>query len=274
MIEILMSTYNGEEFLTEQLDSLLNQSYNDWHLSIRDDGSTDTTPEIITRYISQNPDRISLLTDNLGNVGVIGSFEQLLSNAPEADYYMFCDQDDVWMPDKVEITHHYMYETEQTYPETPLLAFTDLTATDRKLTPIDNFFHINRIKVGSCQKFNYICVSNPVAGCTIMINRLARTEVLPFPANIPMHDWWIAAKTTQVGRTILINKPTILYRQHGDNIYGAKRVGIRHYVNRFLHPCATFADFGKLRPMLDALQFGSTAKFYYYKLRYHIIRRL
>ena len=101
MIAILMSTYNGERYLREQIDSLLNQTYKDWKLYIRDDGSTDETISIIESYVNDYPDLIVLLKDDLGNLGSARSFMRILS-VVDADYYMFCDQDDVWLPNKVK----------------------------------------------------------------------------------------------------------------------------------------------------------------------------
>ena len=107
MVAILMSTYNGERYLREQIDSLLNQTYKDWKLYIRDDKSTDGTVSIIEGYVRVYPDQIVYKSDGFGNLGAGCSFMQLLSSI-DSDYYMFCDQDDVWMEDKIERTYLYL----------------------------------------------------------------------------------------------------------------------------------------------------------------------
>ena len=103
MIDILLSTYNGEVFLGELIDSVMGQTYQDCRLLVRDDGSTDGTLGILRTYQDNYPQRIVLTNDMLGNVGVIKSFELLLANS-SSEYIMFCDQDDVWLPNKVELS--------------------------------------------------------------------------------------------------------------------------------------------------------------------------
>ena len=99
-VDILLATYNGERFLDEQMHSLLSQSYTEWHLIIRDDGSTDNTLAIIQRYKKQYPNKITILEDNLANLGACRNFGRILEQS-DADYAMFCDQDDVWLPKKI-----------------------------------------------------------------------------------------------------------------------------------------------------------------------------
>lgn len=98
-VVILMSTYNGEEYLESQIKSILNQTYKKWQLYIRDDGSTDNTVNIIEKYCALDP-RINFYNENSrNNVGVVHSFMELLENV-EADYYMFSDQDDFWLKNR------------------------------------------------------------------------------------------------------------------------------------------------------------------------------
>ena len=135
-ILILLSTYNGEKYLKVQLDSLFSQSYKNFKLIARDDGSSDKTLEILKYY------DIELLSSN-ENIGVKSSFETLLKYAFEnsdADYFMFCDQDDVWNQDKVELTFQKMYEMEELYKNTPILVHTDLEVVDENLHTINPSF--------------------------------------------------------------------------------------------------------------------------------------
>lgn len=134
MIAILMSTYNGSLFIKEQIESILKQTNKEWLLYIRDDGSTDDTRMILQEYAKKNPNKIHLLRDEFMNMGAGRSFMYLLK-VVDADYYMFCDQDDVWMENKIERTYSYLRELEQKYGEnTAIGVFTDLTVVDADLT--------------------------------------------------------------------------------------------------------------------------------------------
>ena len=128
-VTILMSTYNGEQFLAEQIESIQNQTFVDWELLIRDDGSKDQTPDIIKNF-AEKDDRISFLNpQNRENLGVIKSFHSLLKHQ-SSDYYFFSDQDDVWLPTKLQM----QLEEAKKYPrELPLLVYTDLTIVDQQL---------------------------------------------------------------------------------------------------------------------------------------------
>lgn len=108
-VAILMSTYNGEKYLDAQIKSIINQTNPHWHLYIRDDGSRDRTPQIIQKYVRQD-NRISWLNpDHVVNRGVTRSFMELLQQTT-ADFYMFCDQDDVWLPNKIQVTLNKMLQ--------------------------------------------------------------------------------------------------------------------------------------------------------------------
>ena len=125
MIAILMSTYNGECYLKDQIESILSQTYKDWILYIRDDGSTDRTIRIIKTYVGNYPDKIIYEYDRLGNLGSGRSFMKLLSSI-DSDYYMFCDQDDVWLPSKIEKTYLKMKSLEMNHAHNAIAVFTNL----------------------------------------------------------------------------------------------------------------------------------------------------
>ena len=226
MVAILMSTYNGERYLREQIDSLLNQTYKDWKLYIRDDKSTDGTVSIIEGYVRVYPDQIVYKSDGFGNLGAGCSFMQLLSSI-DSDYYMFCDQDDVWMEDKIERTYLYLRSLEQKYSEnTAIGVFTDLTFINSNLTVLmpslwkgDNrnpdFVH-NFYKQWTNRHASY--------GCTQMFNHAAKKLVLPyrqFEGTMGAHDNWVEYILIKKGVYDYIDESTILYRQHGTNVVGA-----------------------------------------------------
>jgi glycosyltransferase involved in cell wall biosynthesis len=217
-ISILLSTYNGSKYIKEQLDSLLNQSYKNIEIIVRDDGSSDNTIEILKSY-NIKP------IDTKINLGAMGSFEELLKYALQnsnSDYFMFCDQDDVWDTKKVEKTLVKMEEMEKEFGNIPLLVHTDLEVVDAKLNTINNsFMNFQKINPG-INKFHNLLMQNTITGCTVMINRQLAQKCLFVPDDAIMHDWWIGLVASQFGKIGYIDEATIKYRQHTSNTIGAK----------------------------------------------------
>jgi glycosyltransferase involved in cell wall biosynthesis len=253
-LSILLSTYNSETFLKEQIDSILSQTVKDWILYIRDDGSSDSTIFLIENYCEQH-DNIILLKDELNNLGAKNSFIKLLSDV-EAPYYMFCDHDDVWLTSKVEKTLNKMKEIESQYPQKPLLVFTDLKVVDADLNVISNslwrYQHTNPMHA---KDIYALSISNPVTGCTIMINQKAKEVSLPMSQKSLMHDLWIALNVTHYGYVDFIDEPTILYRQHNENIIGAQKTNIIYYFSRSTHFSKVVKDNIKMIRMINSLSF-------------------
>ncbi len=223
MIDILLSTYNGEKYLTQLLDSILNQDYKEWRLIIRDDASCDSTKKIIDIYQRQHPNNIIIIPNNTNtNIGVIKSFELLLSQS-SSKYIMFCDQDDIWLPNKIsESIKTIKYIEQKQTQQTPILVHSDLTIIDNNNNIINNsFWKYAGIKpeiLNNNIKFLAFC--NSVTGCTMLMNDLCKNKILPFPNGIVMHDAWIAIKICKHGKLIHINKPLTLYRLHDNNTLG------------------------------------------------------
>jgi len=234
-ISILLSTYNGEAYLPDFLESLKNQTYKNWHLFVRDDGSRDNTIEIIKSFKKAYPSKISIIEDNLGNLGACKSFLNLLMSLSEGQYFMFADQDDVWLPEKIEITLNKMKETEEKYNKpVPVLVHTDLVVVDKNLTPICNFFWKYQNQDPRKRSLNYLLVQNNITGCTVMINRTLKELVTEVPEKALMHDWWLALVASVFGVIEYVDKPTILYRQHEKQNTGAKKYSLSHFFNRFI----------------------------------------
>jgi len=228
-IAILLSTYNGEIYLKEQLDSLLNQSYESIEIFVRDDGSRDKTYEILETY------DITLL-ENRENLGVKGSFEALLMYALEhsdADYFMFCDQDDVWKSDKVVQTLAKMQAMEQEYAELPFLVHSDLEVVDENLKTISESMWSYEAIFPQYNSFSRLLIQNTITGCTMMVNRRLAELSLPISSDAIMHDWWMGLVAAQFGKVEYIDQSTIKYRQHSSNTIGAKdhkKINrVRHY---------------------------------------------
>lgn len=222
-ITILMSTYNGEKYLKEQLDSIIGQDMQEWHLVVRDDGSTDGTMEILQRYAAKD-ERVQVVSDGR-NMGVIRSFEYLLQHHGTEGYIAFADQDDVWFPNKLRISKEALQRAEKEYGEsTPLAVHTDLTVTDEHLQEIsESFWNYAQIKPHILnRKTEYLAICNSVTGCTLLFNQAARRVSLPFGEKALMHDSAIAVSVKKRGGQVVpIDKATLYYRQHGDNALGA-----------------------------------------------------
>ena len=154
-IDILLATYNGATFLAAQLDSILGQTHTDWRLIIGDDGSTDGTREVIGAYRARFPEKIVTLGERTENVGVVRNFSRLIEHA-EADYVALCDQDDVWKPEKLELSLDKMRALEAKHgADTPLLVFTDLSVVDRDLRVVHpSFWRYQQIRPERCNALN------------------------------------------------------------------------------------------------------------------------
>ncbi len=240
---ILLSTYNGAKYLPEFLNSLLRQTYNDWRLVVRDDNSTDNTRQIIADFCDKHQNHIAEVMFADDNVGVTQSFEILMLKAmtyTDEQYYMFADQDDIWLPEKIQNAMNAMSHAESSKPHSAHLVCTDLTVTDEKLTVINSSFsRYTGIKPDLLVKHQLIACTNFVTGCTVLINRKALSVSVPFTNQTLIHDHWTALRVLSAkGSITYLNKSDILYRQHGDNTYGAiasKKGGeyLRHHYQQY-----------------------------------------
>lgn len=235
-ISILMATYNGSAFIAEQLESLINQTLTEWVLFINDDGSSDDTISIINTYRKKDK-RIQLLPDTSKNLGARDNFGYLMGYT-NADYVMFCDQDDIWLPDKVRLTFELMQETEGNHgPHTPVLIHTDSKVVDSHQQIIAfSFFKYQNMKHVEVNPLRILLAQNFVTGCTVMINRALLDTALPVPKEAHMHDWWLALVAASTGRICFLPQSTVLYRQHNQNVAGAKKLLSGFNFKRLLSP--------------------------------------
>jgi len=210
-VAVLLSTYNGARFLEEQLDSLLAQRGVEVHLHARDDGSTDQTLEILARYAAHWPGLAGLAAGP--NMGPAASFLELLRTAPDdMDYYAFCDQDDVWLPEKLARATAALANDEG-----PALYCSNVLCVLESLEPIGPARTSTRTDLHS------LLYENSVYGCTTVMNPAARREIIRErpQQDITMHDWWSALIVAAQGVIHYDHEPQILYRQHGANSVGA-----------------------------------------------------
>lgn len=227
MVDILLASYNGEKYIAQQIDSILSQTYSNWMLYINDDCSSDDTVKIIERYSKQYPDKIIYTVNdkNSGNAGT--NFFNMIKKS-KADIIMTCDQDDVWLNDKVENCVNALKGENE-----PTLVHTDLKLIDADNNIINDSMmklqHINPHRNST----NKLIVQNTVTGCTMAFNR-ALADIIKIPKGQPVHDWYIAVVASLFGKIKFIDKADILYRQHSDNYCGAVDMENMDYIsNRF-----------------------------------------
>lgn len=232
-VDILLATYQGDEFLEELLKSIFTQRHQSFHLWIRDDGSTDKTSEILANWSKTFPNNITIIPSTI-SLGAKGSFCELIRFS-QAPYIMFADQDDVWLPFKIEASLDLMHRMERQYDShIPLLVHSDLRVVDENLKEISpSYWKYTGINPNKSD-LNYLLTQNIVTGCSVMINKSLANLALPIPAEAIMHDWWIALVAASFGHIGFLSQPTILYRQHTQNNIGAKRYGLIDFFRKGL----------------------------------------
>lgn len=210
----LLSTYNGAAYLAEQLDSLRAQTLPPTEVVVRDDGSTDTTPQILEAYQQQG----ALHWRAGHNVGAARSFWQLLRESPDADLYAFCDQDDVWDADKLACAVHALESCDESLPA---LYCCDVRVVDEHLRPL-----ADRMVIPTPPDCLHALVRNLAPGCTYVFNRAAREMLVRYdPAvhGLELHDWMAYQIVACTGRVIFDARSHLSYRQHAHNAIGAVR---------------------------------------------------
>lgn len=206
-VQILMSTYNGEKYLREQLDSLLKQTYPHIEILIRDDGSSDSTLNILKAY-ERKYDQIKVLEGN--NIGVTESFFELLKKS-DSDYIAFCDQDDIWLAEKVE----------RAVEKLQSIKGPALYCSNKILVDADAKIIANNKKDKLRPGFGNAVIECICTGCTILMNReLTENIKCHLPERAILHDWWCYLVACYVGKVIFDEEAYILYRQHGENVVG------------------------------------------------------
>ncbi|MDO4623501.1 MAG: glycosyltransferase family 2 protein [Eubacteriales bacterium] len=229
MVDILLASYNGERFIREQLDSLLNQTEKGIRIIVRDDGSTDGTGNILEEYRLRHADKIELVGDRSASGSPARNFMELLKYS-KSEYIMFCDQDDVWDPEKVHKMLVRMQAEEKRCRDgaEPILVFSDYEVVDANLKPLP--IREDSLQVAKYyHTFNRLLVQNYVTGCTMMINRTAALLAGEYDSRMLMHDWWIALYVSAMGTVVHMPEKLMKYRQHGRNDVGATDVRSMKY---------------------------------------------
>ncbi len=264
---VLLSTYNGEKYLPAQIESLLKQEGIELSVIARDDGSKDGTVELL-RYYSNKDSRLDFYKGK--NLGVAQSFFNLIKYAKPADYYAFCDQDDIWDSDKLKCAVDFLEKEDNSKPN---MYFSNLRIVDQKLT----YYRLSHL-TPLIQKNKYSALTEDIAtGCTIVFNYTAKEYAKSrIPEYCSMHDTWIYMICKFFGKCVYDFNAHISYRQHGNNVVGTyldkKPVSlyiarINRLFNRKLQPRYNNARnfyylFGDKLDFVDALKVKELA---YYK---------
>lgn len=220
-VQVLLSTYNGQKYLKEQIESIIKQEEVEISLLVRDDGSTDKTIEILEE-ISKNNTNIKFYKGE--NKGPARSFIELVQKSEEADYYAFADQDDVWETKKIISAIKKLNKT-----DIPELYISSVTIVD------ENLKHIGKKEVQGKFTFEGEMIKNFAIGCTQVFNKKLRDTInLYEPQYIIMHDSWITRVCYAIGGNVIIDKNSyIKYRQHSNNVVGYKDDGIKKLKKQF-----------------------------------------
>lgn len=233
MIEILLPVYNGEKYLAEQIDSILAQTNHDWVLKIRNDGSIDNSQNIINEYCRRYPTKIVEIKSPQENVGLINSLNILLETATDADYIMFSDQDDVWLPNKIQLSIDEIKKLEEKYINKPVMVCTDAICTDSNLIIISPSFFKSQKFIPNIVGDKYKMLAlNQVQGCTIMINRSTYIKIYPLPSFMKIHDMWVGVICAHYGVAKYLPVQTLFYRQHASNTLGGQSINLKYYFSR------------------------------------------
>lgn len=239
-VNIILAAYNGEKYIIEQIETIIKSGFTHWKLWVFDDGSTDGTRLIVEDYERKYPDKI-VYKQNERNKGVTLNFleglctvessiktsKDVLDKGASGDksdmnnYYMFCDQDDAWMPDKIERTLRQMKKVEKKYGiNSPAAVYTDAVVVDDKLKVLSSsFYKVSKLDTRR-KDIPHLMMENKLIGCTVMINEALVNKITVLPQNARYHDWWIGLIASAFGHISYLPKPTLYYRQHSGNVVG------------------------------------------------------
>jgi rhamnosyltransferase len=221
-VQVLLSSYNGEKYIKEQIETILKQEDVEISILIRDDGSIDDTVEILDKLATENKNISYYVGENLGPAK---SFMNLVNNAGDFDYYAFADQDDIWKPRKIISAINKLQENE----EIPSLYMSALEIADEKLNTI------RTKKIEGKFTFEGEMIKNFATGCTQVYNRKLYDAIKSYnPEYIIMHDSWITRVCYAIGGNVIVdNEAYIKYRQHSNNVVGYKENKLKKIKKQF-----------------------------------------
>lgn len=211
-ITVLLSAYNGDEYLREQLDSIFAQTNVEVNVVVRNDGSTNPVTE---KILSEYAERGNLTYHTGKNLGAGKSFFELIKDAPDSDFYAFADQDDYWMPEKLDVAIKALEKENQ---DTPLLYFCNYNLSNAKGEIIQHAIERNlQITRGNS------LIESFAPGCSMVFNKqLLKMVQKHIPEEDIIHDRWLYVTAVFFGKVIYDDRPHFNYRQHGANVIGTE----------------------------------------------------
>lgn len=220
-IDILLATYNGEKYLDEQIQSILEQDFVDYKIIARDDGSTDSTLNILHKWQALHPQKIEIVQDELGNLGPTQNFNQLMTLS-KAPYICFSDQDDKWVKHKLAKQVEHIIKLEEKHSGLPVLVFSDLTLCDGELGVSCPSLIENDKLNPRATKPQQLLMQNVPYGCTLIINRRLLKLALPIDERALLHDHWLSILASLTGIVSYIDESLVFHRVHDQNASRAK----------------------------------------------------
>lgn len=274
-IEILLATYNGEKYLPELLASIENQSHCNWFLRVSDDLSTDTTLDVLDKFRNKYPDRV-VIGVNTTRLGAAENFISLMESS-ESEVVAFCDQDDVWYPNKL---HTLLLELEKLEAVSgnkhrPILVYSDAIIADENLnTTHESLFQFHKNTDPDSHTLDRLKFKNCITGCTAVTNQTAiqlslmsaKKMIAETGTKITMHDYWLGLIVAKYnGLFSKICEPLLIYRQHSNNAIGVhvKKRDLKYLMRKYK---SVRQKYGMIRFLIQE------KSFFYYCLQ-HIIRK-
>jgi glycosyltransferase involved in cell wall biosynthesis len=229
--DILLASYNSARYGPALLESLLGQTDQSFRLLVRDDGSTDGSMDMLRAYQPRFEGRMEVIEDTTPTGSALGNFSILIDNA-DADYVLFADIDDVWLPTKVADTLSLLRNAELNAPPgTPIYAFTDVIPVDAALVPKgDSYWVMKKIDPAVGTRLNQSLVCPVMLGCASGVNRALINLGRPVPGIVTGHDWWLQLVAAAFGHVVYSPERTLLYRLHGANASAQMRVNFLDYL--------------------------------------------
>lgn len=234
-IAIVMATYNGENFISEQIESIIAQSFKDWKLFIHDDGSSDSTLQIISEY-EKKDSRIVIENDGIFFHNSSANFFHLLRVIPESfEYICLCDQDDFWNPNKLELSLEEIKKISSDN-NLPVCISSDMSLINFSgEIYVKSFWKYANINLNST--FNTLLIENTATGCTMMFNKTVIKYISDLNQDeikkIIQHDWYISLICASDGIYKQVDVPMVRYRQHGHNVVGARKFNFLNKISLF-----------------------------------------
>lgn len=223
-VSIIMAAYNGERYIDEQIESIVNSDYERIRLYVYDDLSKDSTAEHVREWENRYPDKVKLIVNEENYGPTVNFLNGLKRTVSEEDtpYYMFSDQDDVWFPEKISVMIKRIKKLEDRYgKECPVMVFSDAMVADEDLCITDISFHKSQKINVRKRNLASVLIENKCSGCMMMFNRALAGKINKIPECARYHDWWITLIATVFGYTSYIDDTTIIYRQHDSNVVGS-----------------------------------------------------